>query len=245
MPNEEAGAGQGDTNTGGQQQQGTGQQQQQHGSGNQGDQGKSGHSQSTGTDGKQGQQQQQQQQQQQSTDGKGGSQTGTAGAGDTTPKAPAKYELTLPEGGRVTDVHRAQIEKMARANDWSNDDAQAAVDELDAQMAAQSSAWLEAAKKDPDYGGEKLAESQRLAKLVIDRVRPQGHARRDAFTNLLNSTGYGNHPEVVAFFADLGKLMDEDGGAGHSGGQSKGASGNPADKMYDHPTSRKLAGQST
>jgi hypothetical protein len=168
-------------------------------------------------------------------------QPGTAGAQQETPKAPATYALQLPASGRLSERHRTQIEAMARANDWSNDDAQAAVNDLDAQLAAETAGWLEDTKKDKDYGGEKLAESQRLGKLAVDRIRPAGHARRDAFLRLLDSTGYGNHVEVVAFFADLGKLMGEDPGAGGSG--SRVVTSTREDRMYDHPTSKKLAGQ--
>lgn len=175
-----------------------------------------------------------------SAQGTDGSSTGKAGETTSQPKAPAKYELTLPAGGRVQDVHRSQIETMARANDWSNDDAQAAVDELDAQLKAQTESFLVTTKADKDYGGDKLTESQRFAKLAIDRIRPEGHARRDAFLNLLNGSGYGNHIEVVAFFADLGRQMGEDRGSAGAGGAS--GSKDPADAMYDHPTSRKLAG---
>lgn len=165
---------------------------------------------------------------------------GKAGEGDTKPKAPAAYSLTLPEGGRVKAGDRTQIETLARANDWTNDEAQAALDDFDAQLKTRNDELLTATKADKDYGGDKLAESQRLAKLVIDRVRPEGHARRAAFIDMLNATGYGNHIEVVSFFADLGKQMGEDRGSGQAGGAHGDKT--PADTLYDHPTSKKLAG---
>lgn len=165
---------------------------------------------------------------------------GKAGEGETKPKAPAAYSLTLPEGGRVKEGDRTQIETLARANDWTNDEAQAALDDFDAQLKTRNDALLTATKADKEYGGDKLAESQRLAKLAIDRIRPEGHARRNAFINMLNETGYGNHIEVVSFFADLGKQMGEDRGSGQAGGAHGDKT--PADTLYDHPTSKKLAG---
>lgn len=140
------------------------------------------------------------------------------------PKAPEKYALTLPEDGRLDASDLQTIEAIARKEDWTNEEAQAAVDEHLALIAQQSERFLTVTKADKDYGGEKLAETQKLARAVIDRIRPVGHARRDAFVGFLNRGGAGNHIEVVSFLADLGKLMAEDGATGGRGG---GGSGKP------------------
>lgn len=140
----------------------------------------------------------------------------------TTPTGPPdKYELTLPDGGRLDERDLKQFETLARSNKWSNDDAQAALDLEDDFLKQRAETLLVETKADKDYGGEKLVESQRLARAVIDRVRPDGHARRDSFIRFLNKGGDGNHIEVVSFLADLGRMMGEDskaaGGAGGSG----------------------------
>lgn len=159
------------------------------------------------------------------------------GTPEEKPKPPETYALTVPEGSRVDDDDRTQIEQMAKTAGWSNDDAQAALDELHTQLDAQATRWMDQTKADRDYGGEHLEESQRFAKLAIDRLRPPGHARRESFLRFLNKGGAGNHLEVVAFLADLGKAMGEDSpAAGISGGRPAGF--DPA-TFFNHPSSAK------
>lgn len=143
-------------------------------------------------------------------------------------KAPEKYALKVPEAGAafVDPADLTHIETIARAANWSNDDAQAALEEHVATIAAQSERYLAETKADKTYGGDKLTESQRLAKLVIDKVRPTGHERRESFQRFLGRGGAGNHIEVVAFLADLGKMMGEDSPAfsrGTGGSSTKSA----------------------
>lgn len=135
-------------------------------------------------------------------------------------KAPEKYELKAPEGSAV-DL--ARLEALARENNLSNDDAQAMVEAAHAITVKQSEDWLAELKGDKTYGGEKLTETQRLANLVVDKVRPKGSPRGDAFRKLLSS-GVGNNLEVASFLADLGKMLKEDGaieGEATGGGEKK------------------------
>lgn len=166
---------------------------------------------------------------------------GDAGAGAGAPKAPAKYALTLPAGGLMDADDLPALEKIARENDMSQEEAQAYLDEMGVSLKAQSEGYLAKLKADPDYGGDKLAESQRLANAFIDRLRPAGHARRDSFLKFLNRGGAANHPEVVALLADAGKLMDEDGHVQGAGARSGAV--DTATKMYDHPTSKAADGR--
>lgn len=160
----------------------------------------------------------------------------TPAAATSVAKAPAKYELKVPDGGLMDADDLPALEKVARENDMSQEEAQAYLDEMGVSLKAQSEGYLTKLKADPDYGGDKLAESQRLANQFIDRLRPAGHARRDSFLRFLNRGGALNHPEVVALLADAGKLMDEDGHVQGSGQKAGGV--DTASKMYDHPTSR-------
>lgn len=153
-----------------------------------------------------------------SDDDKGGK-DGEAGA---KPKAPEKYELTLPEGGRLTASDLKQIEAVARAEGWTNEETQARLVAHSEALEAQSAAFLAETEADATYGGEKLEETQKLARTVLERVRPAGTPRGDALRGLLNRSGYGNNIEVISFLADLGKMMREDGHeSGPSGGSSK------------------------
>jgi hypothetical protein len=154
------------------------------------------------------------------------------------PKPPEKYALKVPDGSRVDPDDLAQLEQMAKTAGWSNDDAQAALEELHTHLDAQASRWLTQTTADRDYGGEHLEQSQRLAKLAIDRLRPQGHARRESFLRFLNRGGAGNHLEVVAFLADLGKAMSEDA-PGRGSTSSGEAPKSLAERIYpNNPVAR-------
>lgn len=160
----------------------------------------------------------------------------TAGQPAAAPKAPEKYALTLPEGGRLSADDLTQIEAIARASNWSNDDAQAAVAEHDALIKAQSERFLVETTADPEVGGDKLAESQRLATAVIDRIFPKGDTARDPFLAFLNRAGANQNVHVVRAFARIGKLMAEDSVVG--GKSSSGAGDDFYAKHY--PNTPKL-----
>lgn len=147
-------------------------------------------------------------------------------------KAPAKYELKLPEKTTLNDSDVKAIELIARENEWTQDEAQLALQNHHDTLLAQSEQFLTETTADKTYGGDNLAKSQARAKAVIDKVRPANHPRRAAFTALLDRSGYGNHIEILSFLADLGALTDEDGGAmgdGSTGGKAK----SQAEKLYD------------
>jgi hypothetical protein len=156
-------------------------------------------------------------------------------------KAPDKYALTVPEGATafVDDADLKYLEGAARKAGWSNEDAQAALEEHIATVKAQSDRWAAETTADAEYGGDKLDETQRLARAVIDRVRPAGHTRRESFLRFLGRGGAGNHLEVISFLADLGKLMGEDA-PGHSRATSTGTKKDAANVLYDHETSQAL-----
>jgi hypothetical protein len=125
-----------------------------------------------------------------------------------TTNAPEKYTLTLPD--RIDPDELGDIEAIARKLDWTNEQAQHAVDDHAAAVEARASRYLERTIADPDYGGDKIAESRKHANAALDRLRPLGTPHGDAFRALLTRSGYNNHLEVVALLADIGKLMAED-----------------------------------
>lgn len=138
------------------------------------------------------------------------------------PKAPDKYALKLPTetGDYLDESDLTTIEAAARAKGWTNDQAQAALDEYADGLATQSASFRTETEQDQTYGGEHLADTQRLARLALDKVRPATTEQGKALRRLLTKTGYGNNLKIVSFLADIGKLMAEDspGGAGHGAG---------------------------
>lgn len=156
-------------------------------------------------------------------------------------KAPAVYDLKVPEDalGLIDDGALAYIKAAGKKVDWTNAEAQAAVDELTGVVKAQSETYRAETAADPTYGGEHLEETQRLAHAAINRLRPEGHPRHDSFQAALALGGIGNHIEFVSLMADLGRMIGEDKPAA---GKAAGAgSKDPVAAFYDHPTSQSLA----
>lgn len=139
---------------------------------------------------------------------------------DAAPKAPETYTLAIPEGakGLIDETDLKAFEAQARAKGLSNDQAQAILAEQADALATQSAAFRTTTEADPIYGGAKLPETQRLAALALDKLRPAGTPHGAAFRSMLVKTGYGNHLEVVSLLADLGKLMAEDTHVASGGG---------------------------
>jgi hypothetical protein len=156
---------------------------------------------------------------------------GTEGTAEQKPKAPEKYALTIPAGNRLDPSDLPAIEALAREQDWSNEEAQQYVTDRIAAVDAQSEQFRGLTEADPVYGGAHLEATKKLAGAALDKLRPAGTPRGDAFRALLHRSGYGNHLEVVSLLADLGKAMAEDGTAGGSGG-----GGTPAahEILYDN-----------
>jgi len=148
--------------------------------------------------------------------------------------APESYSLKMPEGGHLDDDERKWVETVARNANWTNEEAQAALEEHHAATAAQSDRYLALAKADKDYGGERLMETQRLAQKAINFLRPEGHLRRDGFNKFVNRGGAGNHPEVLAFLADLGKMIGEDGAVSGRPGSMPGRTAE--ETLYGKPS---------
>lgn len=141
-------------------------------------------------------------------------------------KAPESYDLKLPKDTTLDEADLDTIKAIAKENNWTNDEAQAVLEQHHETLQQQSARFLEATQADPTYGGKNLDQSRARAKAVIDKVRPANHPRRAAFEALLNKSGYGNHVEIVSFLADLGALTEEDAGAtgdGTAGAKPKNA----------------------
>jgi hypothetical protein len=140
------------------------------------------------------------------------------------PKAPEKYALVVPEGTRVTADELAAVEAVARANDWTNDEAMAEVEAIDVSRKEQAERFFNETKADPTYGGDNLPITEKHANAVLDRFAPQGTPRADYVRGLLTRTGLFNNVHVLGLLADIGKAMGEDPGPGGGTGAGKATS---------------------
>jgi hypothetical protein len=126
--------------------------------------------------------------------------------------APEEYaEFTLPEGIELDTEITDQFKGVAKELNLTQEQAQRVV-ELGAQMRqrdaeaiiATRQEWLDQSKSDTEFGGDKLDASLGVAKRAISAFG------NDAFVQLLNQTGLGNHPEFIRFAMKAGKAVAED-----------------------------------
>lgn len=125
------------------------------------------------------------------------------------------YNLTMPDGVELDADLLAAVAPTLKDLNMSHGNAQALVDKfIEAQTAKAEAAtkqwgetvsgWIDTAKKDPDMGGEKWADTERNA---LSAVRRFGTPE---LAEYLEASGAGNHPEIIRLMAKVGSMIAED-----------------------------------
>ena len=149
----------------------------------------------------------------------------------TAPAEPVAYDFKSSQG-KVDPGVLTKFEGLARELNLTQESASKLIDEIapemakaqDARVEAAKTGWLEAAKIDKEFGGEKLEENMAIAKKALDSFgSPE-------LTKMLNESGLGNHPEIIRAFYRAG-LQITSGKFVPAGGAATKAS-NPASKLY-------------
>ena len=154
--------------------------------------------------------------------------------------APEQYEaFKLPEGSAALSKETlSAFEGVARELNLPQDKAQLVIDKLAPALQAQNAAdfeqakteWAGASTSDKEFGGDKLSENLAVAKKAVDQfASPE-------LRSLLESSGFGNHPEVVRLFYRVGKQISEDGFVA-SGATQGTQTRNAASVLYDNTKS--------
>jgi hypothetical protein len=136
--------------------------------------------------------------------------------GDKPEEAPETYDkFTLPDGMEMTDEQLSQATEVFKDLALSQEQAQKLVD-FETKLSSQKDAsiqsawdkvnqgWVEESKTDSEFGGDKLTASLVTAKAARDAYG------NDKFTEMLEITGVGNHPEMIRFLTKVGKDVSED-----------------------------------
>lgn len=139
-------------------------------------------------------------------DGQGGD-TPTAENGNA-----AEYaDFSLPEGMTLDTVTLDKFRPIAKELGLSQESAQKLVslvaDQRQAEheaWAAQIDEWANQSKADPEIGGAKFDENLAIAQRGYTKFATP------ALRELLDSSGYSNHPEVIRMFVAIGKSFGED-----------------------------------
>lgn len=148
----------------------------------------------------------------------------------TEPVVPESYELKMPEGVQLDSAAAEEFTAIAKELKLDQAAAQKLAD-IGAKMATRQAeahaqlveTWTEQVKTDKEIGGDKLDENLGVARKAIDTF---GSPELKA---LLNSTGLGNHPEVVKLAFKVGKAISEDR---FVQGSPKGAETDMAKKLF-------------
>lgn len=147
--------------------------------------------------------------------------------------APEKYEFTAPEGKAYDPAILESFSGAAKEANLTQDAAQKLIDTmvptLQARQADQLKAihqeWQNASTADKEFGGEKLTENLGVARKALDTfATPE-------LRTLLETTGLGNHPEMLRLLYRAGKAISEDkfvGGAAAGGNSGKSV----AERLY-------------
>ena len=145
------------------------------------------------------------------------------------PVLPEKYELNLGEGKTVDPELLTAADPVLRELNLTNDQAnklaplaQSIVDRTTAGLvqqlqdgaAAQKKEWLDAFTADPEIGGVNKTATEALAAKALDAL---GFVKGHPFRQALNDSGFGNHPDMIRAFRQLGTLVSEDNTFSRSG----------------------------
>jgi len=127
-------------------------------------------------------------------------------------QAPESYDLKMPEGVELDKAAADEFTAIAKEMKLPADAAQKLAD-VGAKMAQRQveahaklvESWTESVKTDKEIGGDKLAENLGIARKALDQFgTPE-------LKDVLNMTGFGNHPAVIRAFYKIGKAISEDG----------------------------------
>lgn len=154
------------------------------------------------------------------------------GTKDEKPAEEAVYDFKVPEGVEIDTAMADEFKAIAKELKLPPEHAQKAVDLVvrreqarAEQFAAQVQSWADEVKADPELG---KPENLAMARKFIDTFGD------DKIKSLLNSTGMGNHPDVVRLILKASKGMSEDRfTAGKSNAEP--AKRDPASVLYGNP----------
>ncbi|WP_333662731.1 hypothetical protein [Acinetobacter sp.] len=125
---------------------------------------------------------------------------------------PIQYtDFTLPDGFELNGDDSKVLQELGQQFKMPQEAVQKLVD-LGVQMQQRQVAkqqqviksWVDAAKADAEYGGEKLQQSLLTAQKAF--TLPRG----DKISKILLNSGLGNHPDVIGFMTEVGRMMESD-----------------------------------
>lgn len=125
--------------------------------------------------------------------------------------APESYDaFEMPEGYGVDETILSEYQSWAKENNFTQEQAQEGINlvsrlkqaELE-RWGEQQAAWVNEAKGDKEFGGEKFDKNIAVA------VKARETFGTPEFVEMLDISGLGNHPEMVRFLYRVGSQISE------------------------------------
>jgi hypothetical protein len=126
------------------------------------------------------------------------------------------YDFAPPEGYEVDQELKSEFQKLAESEGLTEEQAKKFWDLgmenlkkndpnkfIQDTIEKNTKQWYQELKDDPDIGGDNLPETEYYARKAIQQFA------NDTVINLLDSSGLGNHPEIVRTFSQVGKQLTE------------------------------------
>jgi len=123
---------------------------------------------------------------------------------DPAPADPAVIEYTdfnLPEGMKIDEGLMEKAAPIFKKLGLNQEQAQ---EVIDLQVAVLQLDWQKQARADKEFGGEKFDENIDTANLAVTKLGNEG------LVKMLADYGVGNHPDMIRFMWNVGKLLKGD-----------------------------------
>jgi hypothetical protein len=130
-------------------------------------------------------------------------------------KEEIKIELKIPEGSLLTQAEVDEIASFAKEQGLSQEAAQKLLDREHSaidnfkntqlqQFEQKREEWWKAVESDKELGGDNFKQTAENAKRALDKFAPE------SLKKFLAESPYGNHPDLIRLFNNIGKAMQDD-----------------------------------
>jgi hypothetical protein len=123
---------------------------------------------------------------------------------------PERYELALAQGSVLDAGDIAEVSRIARDQQLTQDEAVMALRSYESALVEQSTKFRAELEADPTIGGAQLVHTQRDAQRALDTFSPASTPEGAALRQFLNKSGLTNSVHLVRLLAAAGRAMGED-----------------------------------
>lgn len=146
---------------------------------------------------------------------------------------PEAYEFKVTEGTTLDEAAVGIVTPVLKELGVTQEGAQKLADAFVAiqtkQLEGQATQWLEASVADKEFGGKDFDANAKLAQTTLAKFSTP------EFKQFLETTGLGNHPEMLRTFVRIAKATAQDS---HISADSGGSDKSPAETLFPTMTKK-------